>query len=213
MPKSSLTLEDMMDLAGDLEEMSTEELQDLVEQLTKMQNQAAEQSDYITQLEFDSLTDTLTGLSNHRMVEKEMHRAIAIAERYKRSHAFILLQIDDFASTQSHFGKSAADNVLCHIANLLKQNTRPTDVVGRYDTSVFCVLMTEVNTKEDATRRADELSAVINATPCIGASSTIQVQTGVGCHYFGAGEEVQEIINKARTDMVNRLSPSATQVS
>lgn len=112
-----------------------------------VERRTAELVEVIKQLQELSITDGLTGLYNHRhlvhMLEIEYKRAI----RYKRSFAFLMLDIDYFKEVNDNFGHPCGDSVLQEIAQILKDSVRSTDLVARYGGDEMAVILLETSQK------------------------------------------------------------------
>ena len=133
-------------------------VQNLMNQLMNLEVKVRDQERIIADLEKDARTDVLTGLANRRVFEAELKRSVAAVRRYKRLSALLVLDLDGFKSVNDQLGHMVGDEVLVHVAKLLKQNTRPTDVVARLGGDEFCVILNEVRSKADAERRAHLLN-------------------------------------------------------
>ncbi len=92
-------------------------------------------------LEKLAVTDGLTSIYNRRYLmdalEKEFHRA----KRYGESFAVILIDVDHFKNVNDNFGHQMGDFVLRELAQILFQQLRGTDTVGRYGGEEFVILL------------------------------------------------------------------------
>lgn len=94
-----------------------------------------------------SVTDPLTRVFNRRylfeILEKEFNRAL----RYKSSLSFVMVDIDFFKRVNDRFGHQMGDQVLVDVANLIREELRKPDVLGRYGGEEFGVILPETNLK------------------------------------------------------------------
>ncbi|MGK7901289.1 MAG: response regulator [Hormoscilla sp.] len=86
-----------------------------------------------------SETDGLTGIKNRRKSEQELTRMLHLAERHKQLLCLILLDLDKFKQVNDQHGHDAGDRVLSQVGELLKQQFRSEDVVGRWGGEEFVV--------------------------------------------------------------------------
>ena len=66
-------------------------------------------------------------------------------KRYKTEFSILLLDIDDFKKINDTYGHDVGDYVLKTVAKTLKENTRTTDVVGRWGGEEFIIVCENTN--------------------------------------------------------------------
>ena len=77
-------------------------------------------------------------------LEEEVRRA----QRYERSLALIMADIDRFKEYNDTFGHLEGNKTLKSLANILKVNVREVDIVGRYGGEEFIIILPEAKQKE-----------------------------------------------------------------
>ncbi len=97
------------------------------------------------ELEQISVTDSLTGISNRRFLEKALESEIQRALRYGHTLSAIMIDLDFFKSVNDEFGHQTGDEVLQHFARLLKNNIRKTDLLGRWGGEEFLIICPEIS--------------------------------------------------------------------
>jgi GGDEF domain-containing protein/uncharacterized membrane protein affecting hemolysin expression len=78
-----------------------------------------------------AMTDPLTGLNNRRHFTDLMETEISLSRRHGDVNSFLLLDIDHFKSINDTYGHLEGDMVLESFAELLKNNSRETDILCR----------------------------------------------------------------------------------
>lgn len=101
-------------------------------------------------IEYQISTDKLTKLYNkeyfYGLFEIELSRAI----RYKRSLSCLMLEVDGINEIFDKYGDKYGDRVLQDASEILKDNSRITDILGRFDGYQFICLFTETDMQSTA---------------------------------------------------------------
>jgi len=87
------------------------------------------------------LTDALTGINNRRFFDQRLTEEIARGLRTQEPIACLFLDVDHFKQINDHFGHHAGDRVLRQVANLIREQLRNCDVLGRYGGEEFAALL------------------------------------------------------------------------
>lgn len=93
-----------------------------------------------------SITDQLTQLYNRLKLEATFSEEIQRAQRYQAPFSVIMLDIDHFKSVNDTYGHDIGDKTLIDVAKILKQNSRATDIVGRWGGEEFMIILPQTDT-------------------------------------------------------------------
>jgi diguanylate cyclase (GGDEF)-like protein/PAS domain S-box-containing protein/putative nucleotidyltransferase with HDIG domain len=121
-------------------------------------------------------TDPLTGCMNRRSFFAEFEKHWSSAKRYGHPLACVMVDVDRFKSINDRFGHATGDQVLRHVAQVLKQLARDTDLVCRYGGEEFCILLTHINL-EGGLQAAERYRKAIETNPC----ANISITASLGC--------------------------------
>lgn len=85
--------------------------------------------------------DTLTGLLNRRSLLERLEEWLRHVHRYGGEFCVIMLDLDHFKRVNDDYGHQVGDRVLAQTAEVLRQGSRQTDIVGRYGGEEFLVVL------------------------------------------------------------------------
>ena len=108
--------------------------------------------------------DALTGLHNRRYFHETLAREVARAQRYSRSLALVVFDLDDFKAINDRIGHLAGDGVLAEAADRVRDVVRSADVACRVGGDEFAVILPESSLK-DADQLYKRLEQAISIRP------------------------------------------------
>lgn len=123
--------------------------------------------------------DELTGLPNRRVLRTALERDLAHAARTHQPYAVLLLDVDHFKAINDAHGHPVGDQVLRHVADVLRLRVRTQDCAGRYGGEEFLVLAPGT-TREGALHLAEALRQGIARTPFHHAGKALAVTVSIG---------------------------------
>ncbi|WP_416401055.1 GGDEF domain-containing protein [Alicycliphilus denitrificans] len=123
--------------------------------------------------------DELTGVANRRALIQALDRDVAHAVRSGEPYALLMLDVDHFKSVNDGHGHRAGDQVLCHVAAILRARLRAQDLVGRYGGEEFVVLLPGTPAR-GAAGLAETLREAVEQTPCEYGGRAIPVTVSIG---------------------------------
>jgi two-component system, cell cycle response regulator len=94
------------------------------------------------QLEELALTDPLTGLHNRRAIDLWVNSQLSAAARHDFSLWVVMADLDRFKTVNDTYGHDAGDIVLKSFAEILKANTRKSNICGRLGGEEFLIVLT-----------------------------------------------------------------------
>ncbi len=138
-----------------------------------------------------SMTDSLTGLVNHKEFFNAVRRELERARRYQHTVSLLMIDVDDFKKYNDRYGHLAGDVALRKIADLLRNCARATDVIARYGGEEFGIILPE-STPGGALMLAERIKSEIARTdfmPGSGGGVGLTVSVGI---YSAEGGGVSE---------------------
>jgi diguanylate cyclase (GGDEF)-like protein len=108
------------------------------------------------QLEFQAVTDPLTGLLNRRGFYQTVENLLLRGERSDSSWVLMYLDLDGFKRVNDSLGHDAGDRVLRWVSEQLKACLRPFDILARMGGDEFTALL-DLEFPEQAAKIAEKL--------------------------------------------------------
>jgi diguanylate cyclase (GGDEF)-like protein len=121
--------------------------------------------------------DALTGLHNRRYFHETLQREVARAQRYDRSLALVVFDLDDFKAINDRIGHLAGDAVLAEAADRVRDVVRSADVACRIGGDEFAVILPE-SALADADQLYRRLEQAVSARP-VGQIGRLHLSAGV----------------------------------
>lgn len=128
--------------------------------------------------------DALTGIPNHRSLQRFLQTRLMEAERTGTEVAAIMIDVDHFRRFNEEEGHDAGDEVLKLVASTLKECVRPYDLAARYGGEEFTLLLPGTN-KEGVLAIAERARSSVEEIVYKSASGARRpVTISLGCAVF-----------------------------
>lgn len=158
---------------------------------------AGERETLIEQLQLSSNTDFLTGVLNRRAFFAHSEQQLAIAQRYSRNLALVLLDIDHFKRLNDNYGHLTGDNILRNAVQKIAQLLRKMDVFARYGGEEFIILLPEADL-EQGVAVAEKLRVMLAGQAfALEDGRELGITASFGVSALGAGESLDQLIRQA----------------
>jgi len=87
--------------------------------------------------------DGLTGIYNRQHFEQDARRIFEDARKARRDLCAVMIDIDSFKYFNDHYGHAFGDRILISFADVLRENIRDRDLLGRYGGDEFILFLPE----------------------------------------------------------------------
>lgn len=145
--------------------------------------------------------DELTGLPNRRLLLERFIQAASLAMRHRQLLALLFFDLDDFKSVNDRLGHEAGDKLLQQVAQRLSSVIRKSDSTCRYGGDEFVVLMTELDNRQQAVKKINEIRAHF-VPPYVVGSHSIQLSVSIGlATYPNDSEDFNELLRMSDRSM------------
>jgi diguanylate cyclase (GGDEF)-like protein len=133
-----------------------------------------------------SRTDALTGLWNRRHFDEQLERVVAETDRFGRSCALVICDIDLFKKVNDSFGHDAGDEVLKRVAEVLRDGIRTVDICARLGGEELALILPQT-AHDGAVELAERLRQRLEAATVSHGGFTIRVTVSMGVAIYDAG--------------------------
>lgn len=117
--------------------------------LRNIHSQKLEQQQLIHQTQCDAMTDLYNKVTTETLV-----RNLLIELPKESLGAIFVIDIDNFKSINDYNGHSYGDEVIQHVASILRDSATEHDIIGRIGGDEFVLFMSNMNSKAEAEERA-----------------------------------------------------------
>ncbi len=138
-------------------------------------------------------TDDLTGLVSRRSLEEAGPRLL---QRSRECIALLMIDLDGFKTVNDRHGHGVGDELLRHVAGLLRSALRADSLIVRYGGDEFCALV-PVPGESAAFGVAERLRATIEASPYRHGAIAVPITMSVGVSIHRRGRTLRELLDEA----------------
>jgi diguanylate cyclase (GGDEF)-like protein/PAS domain S-box-containing protein len=171
----------------------------------------------IAELEKMNLVDADTGVARKQYLDMTLKVRLEEFQKFGLPFALIYIDIDNFNKTVEKFGRFNGNKILRTVARTLLKNIRYFDIVGRWNTEEFLVVLLNID--------ENRLDIVANKLRLLVAESYITTETGmlnatvsIGASIVQKYDTVEALVKRTEQLMMhskwlgkNRVSLSFTQ--
>ena len=140
-----------------------------------------------------AVTDKLTGIYNRHRLDQVLGDETLKAERYGDAFGVIILDIDHFKRINDRHGHRTGDTVLREFVDVLRNNCRQSDILGRWGGEEFLIIVPHAD-KPTLLVFAEKLRSAIEAAPF---DDVEHVTTSIGASVYRDGDNPDTLIKRA----------------
>ncbi len=162
-------------------------------------------------LQYKANHDVLTNLYNRQYFNDFLKAEINRVIRYDHPFTLAMFDIDHFKNINDSYGHDIGDEVLKNMADLVKNNSRDTDIVARWGGEEFMILLAETSI-DDAFAKIEQLRILIRET---NLSSKLKdpVTVSFGITQFVSNDTLSEILKRVDIALYQAKNSGRDQVT
>ena len=130
-----------------------------------------------------SITDSLTGLYNHKHLMETLVREVRRSKRHQHPFAVLMMDIDHFKRFNDTYGHLAGDEVLRKMATIFRDSVRGCDYVARYGGEEFLIMLPETGS-DRGVQTAERIRNQMAEEKFVGDGKTVTITISVGVAVF-----------------------------
>ncbi|MDG6099317.1 diguanylate cyclase [Alteromonas sp. ZYF713] len=130
-----------------------------------------------------SRVDGLTQLYNRRYWQERFQSLYRLARRRESANTAVMLDIDHFKAVNDNYGHQAGDKVIQTLAQIIKKQTRETDLAGRYGGEEFAIILADAS-GDGAMQVAERIRKAAEATEVTHDGQSIRFTVSLGLAEF-----------------------------
>ncbi len=150
----------------------------------------------LVDLEMLADQDMLAPIANRRSFVRELSRHVSYSQRYGTPSSLIYFDVNHFKQINDTHGHAAGDAALRRIAEVLQEQVRESDVVGRLGGDEFGVVLAQAD-GEAAQEKAAALAQAIADSPVDYEGRHIPLSVSYGVANFEPGQDANDAMRVA----------------
>lgn len=152
-------------------------------------------------------TDSLTGLPNRKHLRELLDYTLEQCSRTGAGFSILGMDLDYFKSVNDQYGHDVGDQVLQHVASVMKQRLRQADTPARWGGEEFMVLLPGTD-RDGAVHVAEAILGALAASPLHVEGDDLVITASIGIAEFPEdGNTVRDLLVTAD----NRLYAAKSQ--
>jgi diguanylate cyclase (GGDEF)-like protein len=168
----------------------------LMGEVDSLRRELAATRDRLDVAEKNADQDQLLPVLGRRAFVRELTRYIAFAGRYGTPASLIYFDLNGFKAINDTYGHAGGDAVLKNFAQVLSDNVRDSDCVGRLGGDEFGVLLSHAN-QDQAHKKADLLARDLNQSHAVWQGRAIPTSFSYGTFELKPGEDAASAMARA----------------
>jgi diguanylate cyclase (GGDEF)-like protein len=162
-------------------EAFTREEEELLEYLAGQAVVSIENASLHETVERQAVTDELTGLANVRAFLSILDHELERSRRFETPLGLVMVDLDDFKRINDTHGHQQGDEVLAHVAGVLRDESRELDTAARYGGEELAVVLPQTDVA-GAALLAERMRRAVEAlrVPRVGGKGAVSVTASFG---------------------------------
>lgn len=169
--------------------------------ITELQNAVEDRDRLHEELAQHATRDSVTGLPNRQALLQGLEPLVSRSRRYHNPLSVIRLRIDNLGEADAEFGEGSGDAAMVAVAQMLKDQMRWADLIGRFDKDEFLLVLPET-ALDAATHLLDKLRHRLGTLiPMSSDGKPISLAAQFGAAGWQDGDDRAKLLRRAREQL------------
>jgi diguanylate cyclase (GGDEF)-like protein len=156
-----------------------------------------ERNQLAQQLAQHNTVDPVSGLLNNHAIDKGLEPLISRSRRYQNPLSVVTMDITNLPEVTQTTGQVAADKIVVAVSQMLRDQMRWADMVGRLGSGQFVFILPETD-KEAAVALANKLAGQLNDfTVTLDEQTTAQAMACFGVASWSKGDDARLLMSRS----------------
>jgi len=165
--------------------------------ISEEENLRQERTQLAQQLEQHNTVDAISGLLNGQAINKGLEPLVSRSRRYQNPLSVVTMAITNLQGVSDSAGQVAADRVIVGVSQLLRDQMRWADLVGRLDSGQFIFVLPETD-RDAAIALANKIATQLtNMTIPIDDSNQVTPQACFGVTAWSKGDDSRLLLQRS----------------
>lgn len=147
-----------------------------------------------------STRDPLTSLPNDKAMSQALEPLVSRSRRYENPLSIIRVRISDPDQLNRAHGPNSHDSAMVRMAQLLRDQVRWADLVGRFDVNEFLLILPETPI-EAAHNLAEKLAQRLIELDISGEKAPFRITPALGVADWQKGEDARTLLKRAASNL------------
>ncbi|QSZ40684.1 EAL domain-containing protein [Sulfurimonas aquatica] len=157
---------------------------------------SAELTETNTQLQNMAFFDSLTGLTNRKLFEKELELTLKQIQRNKRNIAVLFFDVDHFKTINDTLGHDIGDELLITVSRTIESRIRSCDTLARWGGDEFVLLLDDLAHIDDCSIIAENIQKAFSE-PFDIEGHIIKISFSIGINVYEDGQTALQMLKNA----------------
>lgn len=152
------------------------------------------------ELEKMQLFDQQTELGNKSYLEIQLQSRLEGIRKHRIPFGVLYVDVDSLKEANKTYGESVGDRILNMVAKTLSNNVRFIDIVGRWESDEFLVILLNLD-ESNLDLVANKLRLLIEQSHIMAGTNSVRVTISIGATLASRVDDVEILVDRARSLM------------